>query len=361
VVLPDSLRESAESLIDPVPSPDGAGPPLSLVRGLARALQEQHFQMERKLGEPATTDGRLALRALTEGDAALVGIVYLAGEQPIGREALLAGIQDLRMRSDRAVAEFPGLPPVLLRQELFPHVHGSLFVLWAYVAKGWAGVNALYRHPPRSTGQILHPEKYYVNKKDPLRIEPWGLLRALGGRASASDTLGEYWIRRLLARFLPEEEAAKAGSGWAGDRLIIFPEGDGPGIAWITAWDGRAEARGFYQSYRRVLERIHRSETRPAGTAGGLLPEGPWLESKERFVFFLDGVSPERAAKMTAELWQGLEVGPDDADAEAPPFELAGGARALRLPESIFGAGLAHAPFFHELDEMRFHGAPGGR
>jgi hypothetical protein len=360
LVIPDPFPGSIESLIDPVGS-DRTPPTPGLIRGLARALQEQHFQGQEKLDAAATTEVRLALRAVVEGDAALAAIAYLAGEPPSSREALVAGIQDLRSRAEKAAAEFPDLPPFVRQQEIFPYVHGSLFVLWAYAAKGWEGVNALYRHPPRSTEQVLHPERYYVRRKDPVRIEPWGLLRILGGRTVSSDTLGLHSIRQLLTGSLAGEGPVNAGSGWAGDRLMIFSEGAGLGIAWITAWESAAEAGEFYQGYRRVLERNRRVVMGPAEAATAASAEGSWLESKERFVFFLDGLPPERSGKVAAELWRGLEVGPDDADTETPPFELAGGPLRLGLSESVLAARLAHPPLSYELDEMRLHGASGGR
>src|SRR5262249_58162300 len=51
--------------------------------------------------------------------------------------------------------------PLILRQQLlFPYVHGLAFVKAALAQGGWPGLQRVYQHPPVSTQQIMHPEKY---------------------------------------------------------------------------------------------------------------------------------------------------------------------------------------------------------
>src|SRR3989442_4644542 len=56
-----------------------------------------------------------------------------------------------------------GRAPLILRQQLlFPYVHGLAFIKAALAHGGWEGLERVYQHPPISTAQILHPEKYFA-------------------------------------------------------------------------------------------------------------------------------------------------------------------------------------------------------
>lgn len=71
----------------------------------------------------------------------------------------LPGVDRVR-RIAAEIDRFAASLPDFLRHELsFPYREGISFVYWAYAAKDWEGVNALYANPSLTAAQILHPEK----------------------------------------------------------------------------------------------------------------------------------------------------------------------------------------------------------
>lgn len=290
---------------------------------LSYILQEQHFDWEEKIRNGTTEDARLALRAVRKGDAALVALAHLMGDSKENRQKVvgaLQGLSRLPARLDKDLSEFPEL---LRRKVAFQYLQGSKFVAWAYTLKGWEGVNSLFRHPPVSTEQLLHPEKYYAKRDQPVRVVPWALIRRFGGRKVLEETLGEFLIQTLLGRALSEEESRQAAAGWGGDTLLAFRQGADLALGWITAWDAPRDADEFYAGLVRVIERRHGVSLRPSEGRADLLTattaEGRSLlvQRRDLFVFFLDGISPPFSLNLADELWNDLETG-----AEAEPFEL---------------------------------------
>ncbi len=299
---------------------------LLLTHALAHALQEQHFHWEEKLKNSNTEDRALALRALMKGDTVLVGLAYLTGNAKENKQRVLDGIKGITRLAAQVEQELAHLPELLRQKAVFQYVHGSQFVMWAYSLKGWEGVNRLFSHPPLSTEQLLHPEKYYVKRDEPVRITPWGLLRQFGDQKIIDETLGEFLIRALLGRTLSKEEAERAAAGWAGDNLLAFQQGEELILAWVTAWDDREEALEFYGSYRRALEKRHGIflESTPAKADTLVAPHQSGhsllLQVKENLVFFIDGIPAPRSIEIAEGLWKELETGPQPLRI---PFDLA--------------------------------------
>jgi hypothetical protein len=294
---------------------------IAAVLALTRALQDQHFRWSERLKGLGSEDRKLAFRALGDGDALLVALNYLTKyRQPL----------NWAQATNRFAAELEKLGghlPELLRQDLiFPYREGSQFAQWAFLAKGWSGVNALFADPPISSAQILHPEKYYIRRLAPLRITPFGLKRQFKENAVLDETLGEYRVQILLGSNQPREEAKQIATGWTGDHLSAYPDGDGLITAWISAWSSDKEARDFQRAFRAVLERRHRvrfdetpgqTDDRKANLRTG---RSMLLQARGTVVLFLDGIASARALEISEENWKNLEIAPESQDL---PFESA--------------------------------------
>src|SRR3989338_7172595 len=77
---------------------------------LSYILQHQHFDWEEKIRNGTSEDARLALRALREGDAALVALAHLTGDSKENRQKggdALQGVSRLPARLDQELSEFP--------------------------------------------------------------------------------------------------------------------------------------------------------------------------------------------------------------------------------------------------------------
>ena len=299
---------------------------LPVVLALSRALQEQHFQWQGKLNGISLEDRKLAFRALAVGDTVLVGIAYLQASQPTTTPS--DSVRTLA-RWATALEKISSHLPQLLQQKLvFPYRDGSQFVQWAHAAKGWAGVNAVFADPPFSTSQILHPEKYYVKRENPLHLRPSGLARQMKESAVVDQTLGEYLVQLLLTLNLSRQEASQIAAAWTGDQLSVYLEGDNLLTAWITAWKKDEDARAFYRAYQNLLQRLHRLRFAASpGRTDSVQAELPGdrlilLQLEGPFVLLLDGTTPTRSMQLADEVWKNLDA---ETESTVIPFDSAKG------------------------------------
>ncbi|HEU4345927.1 MAG TPA: hypothetical protein VFU31_30615 [Candidatus Binatia bacterium] len=291
---------------------------------LTDALQEQHFDWHQKTRTISPEDRRLALRAVAQGDAVLVGWNYLGqGKKPPSREEQAQAIGRLSGELEKMAA---GLPELLKRKWVFPYIEGSQFVWWAYATKGWEGVNRLFAEPPISTSQVLHPEKYYLRREEPQRIVPWGLMRQIKTAPVLEQRLGEALIQVALLSRYSRKQSAEIASGWKSDHLWVYEADPNLIIAWLSVWSDEENALRFFRSYRDVLERQHRVRFEPTGAGGRLHAEtaaGGWtvLQTEGPIVLLLDGLTLPRARELADEIWRDLDVGTPP---ELTPFDLGG-------------------------------------
>jgi hypothetical protein len=302
------------------------GPPVSAVLALAVALQEQHFRWHTRLRTIPLEDRKLAFRAIAYGDAVLVGLRYLAGDRRA--DDFADQLRAIARLSDQLENIGSSLPGMLREKLVFPYREGGRFVQWAYAARGWNGVNTLFSDPPFSTAQVLHPGNYYVSRKQPLRILPFGLFEKMTVSSVVDHTLGESLIAMLLEASRSRTDAARVAAGWQGDHLSVYPDGEGFVTAWISAWSDGTAARTFAGAYRSVLERRRRIRFEPAvraadgvkGDLGG--GRSVALEVRGPLVLLLDGVASAQLREVTESAWKDLET---NTESIVIPFDSAAG------------------------------------
>ena len=211
------------------------------------ALQHQHFEFKLGVG---THDSALALKALVEGDAMVAAGAYLGAEYgaPVRRTIIMLSDIITKNMNVEAVARgeanhLSRALPLAREQLMFPYVSGMSFVADLYRAGGFALVDRAYQHPPVSTSQILHPEKYIAGV---LPAEIGELSLPSGHEALADGSLGELQTRVVLSRCVARDRAASAAKGLAGDRYLaaVSPKGE-LAMLWLTSWDDEAWAHGF--------------------------------------------------------------------------------------------------------------------
>jgi len=229
---------------------------------LVHALQDQHYDLQRNFDlVKDQSDLTLARKALIEGDAVAVMLVYLL--EPLGLS--MDDLPDMQALL-QASAPFMGeqfqvyaRAPLILRQQLvFPYVHGLAFIKEALAHGGWEGLDSVYRHSPVSTAQIMHPEKYFTAAPELPREVALELPEAALGPAWKKlkrDVLGEFLLSVVLQQFLPEDEARQSAAGWRGDRYELFEHQDTGRLLLVclTAWDTPQSATTFFQSYTKLI------------------------------------------------------------------------------------------------------------
>ena len=246
----------------PAPSAADDGPSdedMVLVHELTHALQDQSFDLVKleKEDDPLTDSGT-ALTALAEGDATLTMTNFRSQTSverlPNSDRVVVA----LGSDPDRMMAALPDLPgadqfaqaPVWLRDNLiFPYLNGMAFCISARMRGGQKLLDyAFATDPPRSTEQVLHPEKWHTRRDDPVVIRLPDLGPDLSGYRKAADgVMGELGIRSLLREGLGDKtRAVEAATGWGGDRFAVYEKaGGGRLLVWVTDWDSEADAREF--------------------------------------------------------------------------------------------------------------------
>src|SRR3954454_23094750 len=273
------------------------------------ALQFQHLDV-RRLRAAAAVDGdrSLALSALLEGDATwMMGRYALAD---LTREELDAMLMESIMQQAQGVGQ--RFPLVLRETAQFPYVEGVRF-LQAVVGRETllgddygSAVNRLFESPPRSTAEVLHPERY-LRGQGPLDValgEPASRLGS-GWQELERGVLGElvhrFIIEQSLPRpdlsayyeadddcddedfcdddwadytqLLPASRAQKAAEGWAGDSFALLGDEQGQTAVLVrTRWDDAAEAAEWIDAYRATAE----ARYGPAGAASDAAGPSVW-------------------------------------------------------------------------------------
>jgi hypothetical protein len=230
---------------------------LVLAHELTHALQDQHFGLDVGRNDLGEDDAELARHAVYEGDATLAGFAVVLGSLSPGAAVSLAG--KLEGVPASLASAYPDIPDAVRQTVAFQYVAGVNFVSWAYQRAGWDGVNALLVHPPFSTEQILHPEKYFVRAEYPLAVRVRGIAPYIqaGWQVVEESTLGELTVQVLGDQFLGHERAQAMAAGWGGDRLLALGHDDDLAIIWLTAWDSERDAAEFFSGYGAILAAKH--------------------------------------------------------------------------------------------------------
>jgi hypothetical protein len=218
------------------------------------ALQDQHFDLARLLGEGMSADQAIAARALVEGEATLVMGVYQFTEIT---ESELEYMAYKASFVDREVID--GISPSLGVLTFFPYLQGSylVYALWVDGGFGWDRVNAAYGDPPLSSEQVMHPEKYLV-RDAPQAVTLPDLNPALGDgwREVERDVLGEIGLLAWLLDRLDGSAASEGAAGWDGDLYSLWSHPDGSQVLVVrSVWDAPGEAVQFFETYTDYLTR----------------------------------------------------------------------------------------------------------
>ncbi|MBC8133806.1 MAG: hypothetical protein H7X95_12550 [Deltaproteobacteria bacterium] len=253
----------------------------AVARDVALALLDRRFDLGRWFQAPrpkvdVTFDAVLARHALAHGDATTQALEHVDPEGDLPPPRALSGILE-QVRAS-ILAAHADTPPLELQRRLFIELDGLAFVHGVRARSPWTTVDNLWRRPPASTEQILHPQKYDKSdrpddvcarlpdfardRQDPSLIPPND-----NGQVVHRDVLGELGVRLFLARAGNDYRAERAAMGWGGDCALLLrtstsaagtPLG-APGTstptfaAWITTWDDDTDAADFATEATRAL------------------------------------------------------------------------------------------------------------
>jgi hypothetical protein len=238
---------------------------LVLAHELRHALQDQYMRIHELVPDsvPDFDDRRLALLGLLEGDATFVMQRFLQKRLPGGEELPLD-----TLGMTLPPVEMPGVPAVLRDELVLPYVVGLEFVRALHGRGGWQAVKDALGHPPESSEQILHAEKYFEHERPrpvTLRYVP------PGGRVLEEGVLGELLLRTLLG-----EGADAAAAGWGGDLYRVYDVRGKTLVLARSVWDSPKDQQEFLAA---LLSRYQTSHGAPIREAGFSVFEksGSWV------------------------------------------------------------------------------------
>ena len=245
--------------------------------------------------------------AVVEGEGLGLMLEYVLN--PVGASFLdipdIVRMQKNQMEEARQRFDvFRRVPAFFQEALLFPYVQGARFLQHHVRRIGWGGVDRLYADLPRSTEQILHPEKYESPRDDPTHVEPPPLPSGLGGRWDRiyRNVLGEFMLRLVLDEFLEESLARMAAAGWDGDSVQLYQGPDGElALSIRSVWDTETDAVEFFDAYRSLI-RLKYQQAKPREAPGEAPAQRLWrtetdtlfLERVGQRVDLVEATVPER-------------------------------------------------------------------
>lgn len=261
---------------------------------LTHALQDQHFDLDKLMsaleqepGKLRNDDAALAFSSLVEGEATYLMTLWQAdrmgrdltanrrretlafemmSEMSIDMMVTMAQAAGTVYGEDsqigQAMAAMNDIPMYILEPLYASYMKGAFFVMRLHQEGGWDAVSDAYANLPRSTEQILHPDKYIGGEDGSLRDDPteiqfpvFDTLDELGYKQLDESVHGELYLAMMLRNFdVNMYEADIAVEGWDGDlyRAIELPSGD-VAIVLATTWDTERDADEFFLAYKNAL------------------------------------------------------------------------------------------------------------
>ena len=227
-----------------------------LTHEFVHALQDQHFDLLKLLVvRPYNYDRTEAVFALIEGDAMNVQRRAEEGEGYARRP-----LEEIARQENERFAEYRRefgalFPPLLTETFIFRYRDGARFVETVRRKSGQRGVDELFRSPPATSEQLLHPEKYFQGETARQMQLNEAALTQMDWRLSAATSMGEIGVRGVLMAGVSEREAVRAAAGWGGDRAYLFERTGHPSLfIWKSVWDKSTDAEEFFKAYNSLQE-----------------------------------------------------------------------------------------------------------
>ncbi len=226
---------------------------LTYAHEFTHVLQDQNYDIKHGLNYnndacDLDTERCAAIQSLIEGDATLSEFTWFQGF------ATQTDQQQIVDYYNSLSSPVYNTAPAFLKDDfVFPYNQGLSFVQHFFDQGGWEAVDALYKNPPVSTEQILHPELYPSDT--PIKVDLPDLTTTLGDgwREVRRNQMGEWYTYLILAQAADEHArlddgtAKAAAAGWGGDEYLVLHNDSTNQTAFVmkTVWDTSGDATEF--------------------------------------------------------------------------------------------------------------------
>ncbi len=231
----------------------------ALVHELAHALADQHFHLERFIKQGRDDDDlSMARTAVMEGQA--TWLMSEAIERRAGRtlKGSPKAVETMSRAMETGGSEYPvfeSAPLYFRRTLVFPYTQGMLFQNAVCEKLDQEAFAQVFRRPPVSTQQILHPEKYFDAVMPARPALP--KFSSHGYKRLVTGTVGEMDHAILIEQYLDERHAGDLAPHWRGG-LYALDENEREHrvvLSYAVEWDDADAARQYFAAYREVLRK----------------------------------------------------------------------------------------------------------
>ncbi len=294
-----------------------------LAHELTHALQDQQFNLKTfSDAAPHNDDLSEARESLVEGDATAMMTDYLLRQFGRNLKTLGIDVRQIIEKGDQVPAAgmkvYQEAPRAIKTELAAPYVYGTSFIQFFLRDNDWPQINSLYMDPPKSMEQIMHPEKYFDHRDDPVPVTLPPMPSAFLKQWKIVDTnvLGELGVKIVLQQFLNQDNTKIASEGWGGDQYQIYQDAAGHLLLmWFSNWDTEEDAEQFFNAYQVLLEKkyshlkVLKADDKKFfhyDSSDGEIG----VEMKGEDVVVMEGVPASDFETLRALLWQSKEEAP---------------------------------------------------
>lgn len=297
------------------------GGDMLMAHEIDHALQDQHFDLLKFMTpDKKNADSMLARQALVEGDGMALMLEFQMASMkqapPWGNPVVL---NMLKKGMTQGMGAMKNAPLVMREGLTFPYLGGLEFIVHFRKHLPWTAIDDIYKKPPLSSEQILHPKKYESYEKPD--VVTAALPAALRGYVQKISTVhGEKGLEIFLrSHGVKQGRAVIAAAGWGGDRMAVYAKRGHKGSTLagsvgvsLSSWDEEADAMQFFEALEHALPRLSGgSRTKRSdgvlqfaiGASGQLV-----AERKGDQVLLIIGAPAKSAENLRAGLWKSWTV-----------------------------------------------------
>lgn len=244
---------------------------IQVAYGYARAQPDQYGDLLSLSSDASSIDRRIALSAVADGDA-LMAVWLYAGVEPGTREAekieryVATAVLPLWQREDPLLSDLTDLSLRL----------GRNFAVERFEAGGTEALDQAIIRPPRSTEQLLHPERYEAGD-EPVPVLPYEVDLGRTWTMTQTETLGEALMGLTIVEWSNGTLTPAVVEGWGGDRLQVWQDEEGRTVAlWQGIWDTPSDAYRYYHALQGMMPSPLIQGRVRARAVPASLPTGRW-------------------------------------------------------------------------------------
>ena len=214
----------------------------TIAHELTHALDDQRFDLDRPEYDEADDEIDFGFSALVEGNARRVEDAYRAGLSD--EDQLDAAAEELSLGGGLDLGD---VPLVLVDLISAPYGLGHDFVVQLIDDGGQQALDGAFAAPPRTSEQVIDPASYEAGEGGIEVPVP-----AVSGRVVDEGMAGQFLIQVVLADGLGADHAREAATGWGGDVVVAWRDGQRPCATLAAVGDDpgeTAELRGAFEDW----------------------------------------------------------------------------------------------------------------